>query len=162
MGLDDTVGVFGTEPWEPLVKLVEEISGTTSARTEVHRKRVIVCAKTEEQEQRCKPHADSKESGDVCKAGSFDLLFWSIRQASPEPRVLCHASEVEKPKKMIDDDHCARGHKCGRCQGNQWPTGSEVLEVNHMAHDREKYEVQRERVVKVQQDVEGNDHLYGS
>lgn len=78
MGLDDTVGVFGTEPWEPLVKLVEEISGTTSARTEVHRKRVIVCAKTEEQEQRCKPYADSKESGYVCKAGSFDQLFWSI------------------------------------------------------------------------------------
>ena len=65
-----------------------------------------------------------------------------------------HTSEMEEPKEVVDDHHDARSDECERRERHQWPTHSEVLEVDQMARDREEDEVPRQRVEEVQKDVE--------
>lgn len=84
--------------------------------TEVEGQCVVVRTEGKEEEQRREPDANTKECSYICESGGIRHLARSVGQPCLESCVLGHASEVEEPQEVVDDDHGARCEECDRCQ----------------------------------------------
>lgn len=73
--------------------------------------------------------------------------------------ILCDFCKVEEPKEVIYDHQGAGRQEGKRCQRHQRPVRREILEVDHMAHDREEGEVERQRVKVIEENVKDYDDL---
>ena len=122
--------------------------------TGIRRQCVVICAETEEEEERGKPYANPKESCNVTKVRHGMGLRAAVGAMSSLPCLLRYPGEVEEPEEVICDDKHTRGHEaCGR-QGYEGPCGGEVLKIDNVAEDGEEDVLQWEGVVKIQQEMD--------
>lgn len=62
---------------------------------------------------------------------------------------LRYSRKVKEPEEMIGYDQRTRREKAERREGNRWPAGCEVLQVDHMTDYGEERPMQRQIVIEI-------------
>lgn len=106
--------------------------------TGINRKRIVIRAQAEKQEERREPYTNSKERSDISEVGYGVRKGRStIRSMGSMPYFLGELCEVKEPEEVIQYDKDTRGNETERGQGDERPAWGEILEVDDVAEHRE-------------------------
>ena len=104
-----------------------------TSRLTLRRQDIVIGAQAQKEEQRDHPHANRKERCDIHKTRCIHrtrLGSVSIPRLSFRLGLLSLFREIKEPKEMIRDDHGAGQEESRRCEGDEWPLGGKVGQVD--------------------------------